>query len=717
MRRWLVLSCLVAGSALALPSGHRWFTLPPGYRIFTHASIHGVPNFSTAVRPRVVAAFAAWTKAQVSCTRWDVKDLGSFSTPTRRAALDGIDRQNRILWLEGSDWTDSALTLGITTDTYFTGTGEIIDADMAFNNNITWSNAGLAGTYDYESVVLHEAGHFLGLDHTPLTSVAVMNPEINPGEIKRKLAQPDLTDVCLVYPTAVGPGQQGQPCASDAACASPLKCRGAPGSASKICTQVCTATAPACPANTTCQTADVGKACLAPVGAVDLCHFCTQGSNCSTGDCVTDGQHNWCTRSCTAAEQCGAGYSCVTSNVGMVCAPTSPCNKQCTTASQCAVGYACTAGTCVAKGGVGDRCEVSEYCQACGICVGTLAEATCRPCCGGQGAGGACTSCTAVTCTASQSCDQVSGSTDLVCVEPAGTASCQACSATKPCADGQSCVKGRCHADCALQSPGACSACFDSGAGKGACACSDEIAYSGQACGATPSGTTRVCVTGLTCLGQPSVCSKPCVLGEVGGCQDGEVCTVVDGTSVCVQGSGSGAQCSLCNGTTCAAGLTCFEGRCYPGCVPSSPSCSGCVEVTAGVGVCVCDSQRAGPGELCGYAPPDVLAACQPGLTCAASGGAAACWVPCGAGLPLCPGGSRCTSTEAGSVCLPEGYDGGPPPPVDAGVEPDAGVDPPPNTNNGCGCGAGPEGLGVLALLAALGARRQSDWRRGRRLR
>ncbi|MDA1306916.1 MAG: matrixin family metalloprotease [Acidobacteria bacterium] len=49
-------------------------------------------------------------------------------------------------------------------------TGRILEADMFFNTSYAWSvaSAGRAGSFDLESVGLHEVGHVLGLGHSAL---------------------------------------------------------------------------------------------------------------------------------------------------------------------------------------------------------------------------------------------------------------------------------------------------------------------------------------------------------------------------------------------------------------------------------------------------------------------------------------------------------------------------------------------------------------------
>ncbi len=702
-----VLGAVSASSpALADPSGHKWFpsSLPVPYRVFAHSGINGIPNdFAGTVLPAVQNGFARWTSAQVSCTSWRSTYQGSFSSPSNASAI-GNDGLNRVIWLGGADWAYSSATLGLTTTTYFTNNGQIIDADMEMNNGRVWKVAGNQPYVDVESIATHEAGHFLGLDHSAPTS-AVMYANYSIGDIKRALTQTDITDVCTVYPSTTTGGAQGDPCTADSACGSTAPaCRGAVGASSRICTRSCT-TDSGCPTGYTCQNASPsGKACLPPVGSVDLCKFCTDGSQCSTGMCVTNGPQSWCTRTCLQDSDCGAGYACIQGTQSKVCAPTTSCGSQCTSNAQCAIGYACQGGTCTATGAPGDRCEISVYCQPCSVCIlasASSSEAYCRPCCGGANGGGACNSCSSTSCQAGSTCYGVQSSNDAVCIPSEGASFCQACDATTPCESGLTCDGFRCKPACSITSPGSCSACYAGAGGQGLCACPDEVAQTGQACGKMPSGL-RVCTTGNVCVGSPSTCRAQCTLGDDSTCPGGQVCDSVGGTAVCVPGNTPGQRCSSCeNGGGCGPGLQCMSGRCYEPCTPGVSSCTSCVAVDGIGGVCACDDQVASPGQFCGVFTEgggyDVYA-CAQGSVCL--GGT--CRLYCTPSAPLCPTGESCQAEGAAYVCKPWT----PPPPQDAGTDPGPGNRPDGGSQNGVtsgGCGCSGAGSGGAVLFAALG--------------
>jgi MYXO-CTERM domain-containing protein len=154
-------------------------------------------------------SFAKWTG--VSCPLGDagtskvsieVRDLGPVACNAVQANLDGPN-QHVIIFHDGS-WphNDGLNTLALTTVTYFTDTGELWDADIEINsaqNTISVGDPVAKGGFDLESILTHEAGHFLGLAHTT-DAQAVMYWEYQPDSTrKRTLTGDDVAGICTVY--------------------------------------------------------------------------------------------------------------------------------------------------------------------------------------------------------------------------------------------------------------------------------------------------------------------------------------------------------------------------------------------------------------------------------------------------------------------------------------------------------------------------------------
>lgn len=735
MRRLVLLAVAFTTAAWADPSGDSWPKPYPKYRVFNHSAVNGISNFNTNVLPHIQAGFRNWTASgtpAVSCTDWNVTydgpvrirstatagqpDAGIYTEPADKyvPSLDGgtgvgllrlftlQDSINNVAFI-GSKWSDGSQTLGVTIRATIVGQSEITDADMKLNNNVTWSNSGAFNTFDVESVVLHEAGHFIGLDHSNTVS-SVMYPSVAPGEIKRTLAQIDIQDTCQVYPGT--PGTQGYACTTSTVCTGGLVCRGPSAGGAKICTVDCT-NGQTCPTGYACQAADTGMACLTMVGAVDLCKFCEEGMECLSGNCIHNDVYSWCTRSCTASSQCGTGYVCVqTQGGGGVCAQDNAnfaCTSQCGAGMACPPGYECNSGSCVPRGDPGDSCDSTGFCKPCNLCIrdGQTNLSTCRSCCTG-GTGSYCSGCSATTCGSGTACTALLGTQEKVCYPTTGAALCQACNASTPCAQG-TCYGGRCHNSCNPGSPGTCQACNATGTSMGVCACTDEMANVGQTCGTANGFPT--CRSGLVCAGTAGAktCRKLCTLSNNATCSAGEVCALTDGQPICVTGQQPGQKCNPC-GSGCATGLTCHEGRCYEPCNIAVTTCNGCVEAAAGgAGVCACDDQRSPVNGPCTLSP---VLACQAGLTCVDNFCRAACdpKVPntCGPGLECRASGTTGLCQPPSSNCPdagPSGADGGSNGTGGGGSFQEDSV-------GGCGCNSGTTSSLALWVLGMLGLSR-----------
>jgi hypothetical protein len=77
--------------------------------------------------------------------------------------------------------------------------GEIVEADMVIDDVWTWGIE--AGGFDLDTVVLHEAGHWVGLGHTNTTTecgAQVMFPYVSPEQVKT-LGVGDIAGIRALY--------------------------------------------------------------------------------------------------------------------------------------------------------------------------------------------------------------------------------------------------------------------------------------------------------------------------------------------------------------------------------------------------------------------------------------------------------------------------------------------------------------------------------------
>jgi hypothetical protein len=156
----------------------------------------------------VSAAFAKWT--DVSCpggasgssrVSIDVRDLGPVSCGEVQYNQDAGNQHVIVFRDDAWSHDDANNTLALTTMTFDVDTGEIYDADMEINSTVTLavSDPVPADGYDFQSVIAHEAGHFLGLAHSG-DDHATMFAAYQPGSTaKRTLTADDTEGLCSIY--------------------------------------------------------------------------------------------------------------------------------------------------------------------------------------------------------------------------------------------------------------------------------------------------------------------------------------------------------------------------------------------------------------------------------------------------------------------------------------------------------------------------------------
>ena len=170
-------------------------------------------------------SFFSW--ASPSCT--DIYPHYGGATPDRKTNVvlgkgEAADKKNLIVWHE-EQWPPAGIgdrmiteeMPAVTTVVFDVDTGVILDADLDLNGvNFFWTVTDDPNQVitDIQSIVTHEIGHLLGLDHTedPETT---MFPSTSEGQTqKRTLEQDDQDGVCFIYPfggaTPQGAGQTGE---------------------------------------------------------------------------------------------------------------------------------------------------------------------------------------------------------------------------------------------------------------------------------------------------------------------------------------------------------------------------------------------------------------------------------------------------------------------------------------------------------------------------
>ncbi|HSC89858.1 MAG TPA: matrixin family metalloprotease [Polyangiaceae bacterium] len=156
-------------------------------------------------------AFLAWTS--VTCAGAPVSiDTAYYGRSTCNEHVFDNGGPNANVWMFRDDeWTHTqpgsdgtvvnAAALAVTTVTFDPETGEMLDADVEFNSALMEFSVGDQDiTNDLLSVATHEAGHFLGLDHSNEWDATMAPGYFSGSTEQRTLGLDDQAGLCAAYP-------------------------------------------------------------------------------------------------------------------------------------------------------------------------------------------------------------------------------------------------------------------------------------------------------------------------------------------------------------------------------------------------------------------------------------------------------------------------------------------------------------------------------------
>ena len=153
------------------------------------------------VRQTIEKSFLTWTDLACEGGTASISFSELADVSCHQIEYNASGANANVILFQDNKWDYSGVdnTLGRTTVT-FDDSGEILDADIEINhayNDVTVSDDEVA--YDLESILTHEIGHFIGLDHS-LDLDATMNAAYEPGSIEfRTIEADDVAGACAIY--------------------------------------------------------------------------------------------------------------------------------------------------------------------------------------------------------------------------------------------------------------------------------------------------------------------------------------------------------------------------------------------------------------------------------------------------------------------------------------------------------------------------------------
>ena len=155
----------------------------------------GLPRISNGSDfAAIQASFRTWESIQTASIQFAYRG----TTPVGTVGHDGL---NVVTFTDTSAPLGSS-TIAATFSFFKTENGQLLfeESDIAFNPGLDFSTSGEANKFDIQSVLTHEIGHLLGLDHSGLVS-SVMVPFGSPSQLdQRTLAYDDIAGMMEIYP-------------------------------------------------------------------------------------------------------------------------------------------------------------------------------------------------------------------------------------------------------------------------------------------------------------------------------------------------------------------------------------------------------------------------------------------------------------------------------------------------------------------------------------
>lgn len=159
---------------------------------------------AVAFEALITRAFATWMAAECSASERpsiSVTSLGQVSCDADE--YNQTQGNANIYMFRDDEWLKPGadIVYALTSTQYNPNTGEIRDVDTEVNGTMdALTNSNPEDGADLPSIITHEVGHFLGLDHSTDELTTMYKAYQAGGRSLRDLSADDIAGICTIYP-------------------------------------------------------------------------------------------------------------------------------------------------------------------------------------------------------------------------------------------------------------------------------------------------------------------------------------------------------------------------------------------------------------------------------------------------------------------------------------------------------------------------------------
>ena len=150
-------------------------------------------------RKTIAKAFKTWESADCGAGGPGIHGVDMGTVECDQVEYEPRAANANILLFRDEEWQENGYDkLALTTVNFDKETGEIWNADIEVNtHDYDFVQGEGGGDYDFQGVLTHEAGHFLGLAHTPDPEATMLSFY---HDQMVDLAEDDVIGICASYP-------------------------------------------------------------------------------------------------------------------------------------------------------------------------------------------------------------------------------------------------------------------------------------------------------------------------------------------------------------------------------------------------------------------------------------------------------------------------------------------------------------------------------------